>query len=263
VYSTGKYGSSSVTLEAWIGFVPYPAFVAQKNVTVDGNAQIQGAYGGVHSNQNLTVSASADIAQTATAVGTGTFTTSGTIGGFHAGGQPDIYIPRFVTEPTATSSPHLKDYIVQAADVILLDPGFADGATRDLTGNSAATVQLRKLADSLAVPSSQYSAFASAIDENLTGTVDQTGRRRLNQSPTNPITFTRDNQPLNIRLELLGGNWNIPSNSTGERYVLCRRCDNYNLASPGAGPKNSGNVDVQRVAAFPLQTNTLHRVNYR
>ena len=56
VYSTGTYGSSSVTLEGWIGFVPYPAFVAQRDIVVGGNAQIQGAYGGVHSNEDLTCS---------------------------------------------------------------------------------------------------------------------------------------------------------------------------------------------------------------
>jgi CheY-like chemotaxis protein len=83
-----------------------------------------GAYGGVHSNGNLTVSQNANVAQTATAVGTGTYTTNGTIGGFHAGGQDPLYIPRFVTEPTATSSPHIQDYIVQAADVVLLDIGM-------------------------------------------------------------------------------------------------------------------------------------------
>jgi len=152
IYSTGTYGSSSVTLEGWIGFLPYPALVAQKDVTVDGNAQIDGAYGGVHSNGNLTVGASADIAQTATAVGTGTFTTSGTIGGFHAGGQDALYIPKFITAPTATASPKIQDYIVQQADVVLLDPNFADQATRDLSGNSPATIRLKKLADSLGIP---------------------------------------------------------------------------------------------------------------
>lgn len=264
VYSTGTYGSSSVTLEGWIGFVPYPAFVAQRNVTVDGNAQIEGAYGGVHSNGNLTVSASASVAQTATAVGTGTFTTNGTIGGFHAGGQDPLYIPRFVTEPTATASPKLQDYIVQAADVILLDPGFADQATRDLTGNSAATVRLKKLADSLAVPSSQYTAFATAIDEDTTGVVNQTGAEAvgINRS-TNPITFTRVTTNLSTYgWNYSGGNWNIPSNSTGASghtfYVV--GVDNYNLANPTTGLKNGGNVDVQGNAGSlgsPLQTSIL------
>ncbi len=264
IYSTGSYSSSSVTLEGWIGFLPYPAFVAQRDVTVSGNAQIQGAYGGVHSNSNLSVVASADIAQTATAVGTGTFTTNGTIGGFHAGGQPPIYIPKFVTEPTATSSPHLQDYLVQGADVILLDPGFGDGATRDLTGNSAPTVRLKKLADSLAVPSSQYTAFATAIDSNTTGNVDQSGAEAVGiNRATNPISFTRVTTNLSTYgWNYSGGNWNIPSNSTGASghtfYVV--GMDNYNLASPGASPQNGGNVDVQGNAgslASPLQTTIL------
>jgi Tfp pilus assembly protein PilX len=264
IYSTGAYSSASVTLEGWIGFVPYPALVAQKNVTVDGNSQILGAYGGVHSNQDLTVSASADIAQTATAVGTGTFTTSGSIGGFHAGGQDPLYIPRFVTEPTATSSPHLQDYIVQAADVILLDPGFADQATRDLTGSSPATVRVKKLADSLAVPAAQYTAFATAIDSNTTGNVDQTGAEAVGiDRTTNPITFTRVTTNLSTYgWNYSGGNWNIPSNSTGASghtfYVV--GVDNYNLASPGASPQNGGNVDVQGNSgslASPLTTTIL------
>src|SRR5215471_5536765 len=260
VYSTGTYGGSSVTLEGWIGFVPYPAFVAQKNVTIDGHAQIEGAYGGVHSNQDLTVSASASIEQTATAVGTGTFTTSGTIGGFHAGGQAPLYIPRFVTEPTATRSPHIQDYIVQAADVILLDPGFADGATRDLTGSSPATVQVKKLADSLGIPSSQYTDFATAIDSNTSGTITQTGAEAvgINRS-TNPMTFTRVTTNLtSYGWNYSGGNWNIPSNSTGASghtfYVV--GADNYNFANPGGSIKNGGNVDIQGNAgtlASPVQ----------
>ena len=265
VYSTGTYGSSSVTLEGWIGFVPYPAFVAQRSVTVDGNAQIEGAYGGVHSNGDLTISASASVAQTATAVGTGTFTTNGTIGGFHAGGQDPLYIPRFVTEPTATSSPHLQDYIVRAADVILLDPLFADQATKDLTGNAPATVQLRKLADSLGVPSSQYSAFATVIDEGTSsGVVTQTGAEAVGiDRSTNPISFTRVTTNLSTYgWNYSGGNWNIPSNSTGASghtfYVVGQ--DYYNLANPGASPKNGGNVDVQGNSgslAAPLQTTIL------
>jgi hypothetical protein len=264
VYSTGTYGSSSVTLEGWIAFVPYPAFVAQRNVTVDGNATIEGAYGGVHANGNLTVSASASVAQTATAVGTGTFTTNGTIGGFHAGGQDPLYIPRFVTEPTATSSPHLQDYIVKAADVILLDPGFADQATRDLTGNAAATVRLKKLADSLSVPSAQYSSFTAAIDSNTSGAVDQTGAEAVGiDRSTNPITFTRVTTNLSTYgWNYSGNNWNIPSNSTGASghtfYVV--GLDNYNLASPATSPKNGGNVDVQGNSgslASPLQTSIL------
>ncbi|HSB07948.1 MAG TPA: hypothetical protein VLM38_00440 [Blastocatellia bacterium] len=264
VYSTGTYGNSSVTLEGWIGFVPYPAFVAQRDVIVDGNSKIQGAYGGVHSNEDLTVSGSADIAQTATAVGTGTFSTSGTIGGFHAGGQAPLYIPKFVTEPTTTSSPHIQDYIVQQADVILLDPDFANGATRDLTGNADPTVRLRKLADSLAIPPSQYSAFATAIDSNTSGTVDQTGAEAvgINRS-TDPITFTRVTTNLSTYgWNYSGGNWNIPSNSTGANghtfYVVGK--DNYNLSSPGASPQNGGNVDIQGNAgslASPIQASIL------
>lgn len=263
-YSTGTYGGSSVTLEGWIGFVPYPAFVAQRNVTIDGNAQIQGAYGGVHSNADLTVSGSADIAQTATAVGDGTFSTSGSIGGFHAGGQAPLYIPKFVTEPTATSSPHIQDYIVRAADVILLDPGFANGATRDLSGTDAVTLRVKKLADSLGVPSAQYVDFSTAIDSNTSGNIDQSGAEAVgvNRS-TNPISFTRVTSNLSTYgWNYSGNNWDIPSNSTGASghtfYVV--GVDNYNLADPGNSPKNGGNVDIQGNAgtlAAPIQATIL------
>ena len=264
VYSTGTYGSSSVTLEGWIGFVPYPAFVAQNDVTIDGSAQLQGAYGGVHSNGNLTVSASADIAQTATAVGTGTFTTSGTIGGFHAGGQDALYIPKFITAPTATESPKLQDYIVQQADVILLDPNFADQATRDLSGNSPATIRLKKLADSLGIPPAQYAAFGTAIDSDTSGTVSQTGAEAVGINRlTNPITFTRVTTDLSTYgWNYSGGNWGIDSNSTGAtgHSFYAVGLDNYNPASPGSSTPNGGNVKVTGNAgssAAPLQTTIL------
>jgi Tfp pilus assembly protein PilX len=249
MYSTGTYSSASVTLEGWVGFVPYPAFVAEHDVTISGNAQIQGAYGGVHSNDDLQVINSSYIAQTATSVNTYTQSGGAQVDGFHAGGQSPLYIPRFVTQATSTSSPKIQDYIVQAADVILLDPGFADGATRDLTGTGAATVRLKKLADSLAVPSSQYSAFASAIDSNTSGNVDQSGAEAVGiDRSTNPISFTRVTTNLSTYgWNYSGGNWNIPSNSTGANghtfYVV--GVDNYDPANPGSCPQNGGNVDVQ------------------
>src|SRR5215813_181092 len=131
VYSTGTYGSASVTLEGWIGFIPYPALVAQEDITVWGNSQINGAYGGVHSNDNLAVGASAYIEQTATAVNNFTQSGSSDIEGFHAGGQPALYIPKFVTTAPTTSggpntSPRLQDYVIRKADTLLIDPGYRD-----------------------------------------------------------------------------------------------------------------------------------------
>jgi hypothetical protein len=271
IYSTGTYGSSSVTLEGWVGFVPYPALVAQKDITVSGNAQILGAYGGVHSNGNLTVSGSADIAQTATASGTGTFTTSGTIGGFHAGGQPQISVPKFVTAPTATSSPHLQDYIVQSADVVLLDPGFADTADRNLATSDAITLRVKKLADSLGVPSSQYSAFASAIDSNASGNVTQSGAEAIKITrTTNPATISFSHETGNLGTygwNYSGGNWDIPSNSSGADghtfYIV--GVDNYNTSTSVvngsiAVPQNGGNVTIHGNAgsqAAPIHTTIL------
>jgi hypothetical protein len=132
VYSTGTYGNSSVTLEGWIAFVPYPALVAQQDITVWGNSVIQGAYGGVHSNGNLDIGGSASIEKTATAVGSFTEGTGTTIGGFHAGGQEPIYIPKFVTTDPLSSggpntTPRIQDYLIQRADTILIDAGYGTG----------------------------------------------------------------------------------------------------------------------------------------
>jgi Tfp pilus assembly protein PilX len=266
VYSTGTYGSASVTLEGWIGFVPYPALVAQRDITVDGNANIEGAYGGVHSNQNLSVTASAHVEQTATAVGTFTQTNPASVGGFHAGGQEPLYIPRFVTEPTATSSPHIPDYLVQQADIILLDKDFADGATHDLTGSSPPTVQLKRLVDSLGIPASQYTAFSDLIDTDLgTGNVQQSVATAVRIVRSNPITFFNETTNLSsYGWNYSGNKWNIPSNSTGANnhtfYVV--GTDNYNTSaavqSDGVHvPKNGGNVDIQGNAgtlAAPIRT---------
>ncbi len=271
IYSTGTYASSSVTLEGWVGFVPYPALIAEKDVTVSGNSQILGAYGGVHSNSNLAVSGSADIAQTATASGTATFTTNGTIGGFHAGGQPKLNIPKFVTAPTATSSPHLQDYIVQTADVILLDPSFADGADRNLATSDAVTLRVKKLADSLGIPSAQYAAFASAIDSNASGNVDQTNAEAIKITrTTNPATISFTHETGNLGTygwNYSSNKWDIPSNSAGADghtfYIV--GVDNYNTSAgvvngSVAVPQNGGNVSIHGNAgsqASPIHTTIL------
>jgi len=271
IYSTGTYANSSVTLEGWVGFLPYPALIAEKDVTVNGNAQILGAYGGVHSNGNLTVAGSADIAQTATATGTGTFSTSGSIGGFHAGGQPRLFIPKFVTPPTATSSPHLQDYIVQSADVILLDPGFANSADRNLATSDAVTLRVKKLADSLGVPPAQYSAFASAIDSNASGNVDQNSAEAIKITrTTNPATISFSHETSNLGTygwSYSGSEWDIPSNSTGADghsfYIV--GVDNYNTSASVvngsvAVPQNGGNVSIHGNAgsqAAPIHTTIL------
>jgi len=118
-----------------------------------------------------------------------------------------------------------------------------------MSGTGAATLRLKKLADSLGVPSAQYTDFATAIDSNTSGNVDQSGAEAvgINRS-TNPISFTRVTTNLSsYGWNYSGGNWNIPSNATGASghtfYVV--GMDNYNLTTPGASPKNGGNVDIQ------------------
>jgi Tfp pilus assembly protein PilX len=269
VYSTGRYGNASVTLEGWIGFVPYPALVAQNDITVDGNAQIQGTYGGVHSNNNLNVGGSASIAQSATATGNFTLSNSATVGGFSGGGQPPLNIPKFVTTDPLTpggtkTSPRIQDYIIQKADVILLDPYFADGADRNLAGNNAATVRVRNLADRLGIPSSYYSNFASAIDGNPGGNVDQTQPEAVGINRVgNAITFTRNTTNLAAYgWSYSNGKWSIPSNSTGASghtfYIV--GLDNYNPSNPSASTPNGGNVKITGNAgslSSPIQATIL------
>src|SRR5262249_874366 len=115
VYSTGTFANSSVTIEGWIGFVPYPALLSNGDIAAGGNSEIDGTYGSVHSNSNLTVTGSAYVAQSATATGTYSGPASGSgspggsgVGGFAAGGHPPIYMPRFIP---ADPSPHVQKYL--------------------------------------------------------------------------------------------------------------------------------------------------------
>jgi Tfp pilus assembly protein PilX len=143
VYSTGTYGSASVTLEGWIGFMPYPALVAQYDITISGSADIQGAYGGVHSNHDLIVNGGGwSVEQTATASGVispSVAAADAHTGGFVGQGQAQLYLPKFITTAPLTSggaatSPRIADYIIQKADTLLIDPGYA---STNRTGETA------------------------------------------------------------------------------------------------------------------------------
>ncbi|HYL97454.1 MAG TPA: hypothetical protein VEZ90_00755, partial [Blastocatellia bacterium] len=245
VYSTGTYNNASVTLEGWVGFLPYPALVANGNIAVGGNSSIDGAYGSVHANANLSVGASAYVQQTATA--TGTYTTSGnpTVGGFSGGGQPSLYVPHFVTtDPlpatTTNTSPRLQDYLIQQADIILVDPGFAAGANSNPSSTDAATQRLSNLADRLNVP---YASLLSAVGANTSETAVEISRNlTLGTATLSPISNVSS-----VGWSYTGGNnanWSIASTAANGHTFYVVGQDNYNLSNPSASTPNGGNVQI-------------------
>jgi hypothetical protein len=252
VYSTGTYGSSSVTIEGWVGFVPYPALVAQDNISIGGNSQIQGAYGGVHSNNNLDVGASAHIEQTATASGTFTQSGSAEIDGFHAGGQPSLYIPKFVTNAPLPSgggntSPRIQDYVIRKADRLLFDPHYAN---TDRTGETAHQ-RITKLEARLNISTdSLWNALSAA---------------NLNQEQA--VSVTRDTNGLGTaslissvsdtgwRYQTSNG-WDIQGSGFENHTFYIIGLDNYNLSNPSSSTPNGGNAKITTnlgTAASPLK----------
>lgn len=260
IYSTGKYANSSVTLEGWVAFLPYPALAANYDIEVVGSSDIKGAYGGVHSNRNLTVGNAATVAQSATASGTATIANPTNVGGFSGGGQPRLDIPQFVTQPVidpstgkADQSPRLRSFLVQTADRILVDPNTFDGANpndpngNDFNGGNKATRQLRNLAQSLNI---NYATLAAALDsDNSNGKVDQT-------SPA-AVAITRDpntgvGTPTKITVASTGwgytgganANWGLTdTKASGHTYYVVG-ADNYNVNSPSLSTPNGGNVKI-------------------
>ncbi|HLG13212.1 MAG TPA: hypothetical protein VJH03_01645 [Blastocatellia bacterium] len=263
IYSTGTYSNASVTIEGWVAFLPYPAMLAQGDITVWGNSAVTGQFGSVHSNSNLAVGGSANIQQTATATGTLTISNNATIGGFAGGGQPPIYIPRFVTTAPLSpggpqTTPRLQDYIIQTADRLLIDPGWADGAARGNNGQGqgngsrlVATQRLRALADRL---NTDYESLARALDSDgdLNNGVQQVSEAAASIS-RNAGTGAGTGNGMTVASTgwaYVGGNdsrWHVPPDSSGTAnghtwYVI--GLDNYNLGNPSASTPNGGNVKI-------------------
>ena len=236
VYSTGSYGSSSVTLEGWIGFLPYPALVAQQDIAVGGSSDIIGAYGGVHSNANLVVGASSHIEQTATSAGNFTQTGSSNIEGFHAGGQAALYIPPFVTKDPLTTggantTPRIQDYVIRRADTLLIDPGYRSG--NDWQGQNG-----QQRSDALAArlnvdATSLWNAINSTSQENAititrscttcTGTATTTSVSAMGWKYSN------------------GSGWDIQNSAVNNHTFYVVGLDNYKTSNPTA---NGGNVKI-------------------
>ena len=243
VYSTGTYGSSSVTLEGWIGFMPYPALVAQYDINISGNSDITGAYGGVHSNRNLIVpnggGNSWHVEQTTTASGVIQPSVSAAgpphTDGFAGQGQAQLYIPKFITNAPLTSggpatSPRIADYIIRKADRLLIDPGYASQPNSTTAHQRVNSLEARlnltndSLWTVLQANASSEQAVSVTRDSNGLGTpsaissVSSTGWRYNNGS---------------------GGYWDIQSGSVdGHAYYVIGQ-DNY-----ASSTANGGNVKI-------------------
>jgi hypothetical protein len=249
VYSTGTYGSASVTLEGWIGFMPYPALVAQYDINISGSADIQGAFGGVHSNHNLIVTGGGwSVEQTATASGIispSVAAAAAHTGGFTGQGQAQLYLPKFVTSAPLTSggpatSPRIADYIIQKADVLLLDPAYAS------TNRTGETAQQRV---------NKLEARLNLTNNSLWNVLTTGG---ANPSNENAVSITR-NSSTGIGTPTLissvsstgwrynngnGGYWDIQSASVDGHGYYVIGLDNYNLTTPSSGTANGGNVKL-------------------
>jgi hypothetical protein len=252
VYSTGTYGSASVTLEGWIGFMPYPALVAQYDINISGNSEIEGAFGGVHSNRNLIVNGggggSWHVEQTATASGVILPSVSAAdahVDGFVGQGQAQLYIPQFITTAPLTSggpatSPRIPDYLIRKADRLLIDPSYA---ATNRTGETAQQ-RVNKLEARLNLPT------------NSLWTVMTTGG--ANPSNEQAISITRDTSTGVGTPALIsdvsdtgwrysngnGGYWDIQSASVDNHSYYLIGLDNYNLSNPAASSSNGGNAKI-------------------
>ena len=279
VYSTGTYGNSTVTLEAWVSYLLFPALAANDNITIGGNSEITGRYGGVHSNRNLDfVGSSYSIAQTATASGSLTGNVlDANIGGFFGGGQERLDLPEFVTsdpKPGTSNpqSPHLQDYLVRKANVILIDPSFADGAHNfdpnglDTGVNSTVSSRLKKLAESLNV---SYSSLAAALDTNP-------GTQKVDQGSAAAVVITRASDGSGTASattlaaagwKCSGGSspdWDLDGTAAGNKTFYVVGLDKYDLPSSPvvpsswtpSGDKNGGNVHISGNAG-PLNISIL------
>ncbi|MFL6212937.1 MAG: hypothetical protein ACJ74J_03485 [Blastocatellia bacterium] len=252
IYSTGTYGSASVTLEGWIGFMPYPALVAQYDISISGNSEIQGAYGGVHSNRNLIVGNgggnSWHVEQTATASGIISPSVSAAdphVDGFVGQGQAQLYLPKFVTTAPLTSggaatSPRIADYIIRRADRLLIDPAYA---STNRTGETAQQ-RVNKLEARL------------NLTTNSLWTVMTTGSG--NPAQEQAVSITRDASTGIGTPSLInsvnstgwrynnggGGYWDVQSSSVDGHSYYVIGLDNYNLTTPASSTANGGNVKL-------------------
>jgi hypothetical protein len=255
IYSTGTYLNASVTLEGWVAFLPFPALSANQNIEISGSANIRGAYGAVHSNGNmLERGASWRVEQTVTASGSLIGDYTGQVGGFYGGGQARLDLPEFVTRDPLTpggpeTPPRLQDFLIRRADVLLIDPGFADGAHEnvpDQASGNAATRELSQLAARLNV---DYSALAAAMDSgaNQGNNVQQNSAVAIRVARANPNAVgipTRIANVSDIGWSYGGGLWGILTNNNaagGNNFYVIGR-NNYPDSPNGGNVVLNGNI---------------------
>ena len=99
---------STTTLEALIVPVDAPAIVANGDLTVQGNPDIQGTNGSVHANGDLNLGGSATVSENATAAGDYNQSGNPSVGGSTSGAQST----QPVTEVNALDYKPLADYIL-------------------------------------------------------------------------------------------------------------------------------------------------------
>jgi Tfp pilus assembly protein PilX len=261
-YSTGTYANTSVTLEGWVGFVPYPALLSNGDIAAGGNSSIDGTYGSVHSNSNLTVSGSAYIAQSATASGTYTGPASGSgsgggsgVGGFSGGGQPPIYMPKFVTEDP---DPQIQNYLLKYTDILLVDAGFATGAdvNNPPTATDAATLRLQNLATSVGV---DYGALRNELIDPTQNQAVTINRSTSPATVKNMQNLTINGNPGQISdtgWSNSSGNWSlnnppaaniIPSSTASQVTPANNNAYTFYVVgvdNASSGTANGGNVKV-------------------
>ncbi|MEK6321488.1 MAG: hypothetical protein AABN33_07380 [Acidobacteriota bacterium] len=262
IYSTGTFANASVTLEGWIAFLPFPALSANKNVEISGNAQITGAYGGVHSNSGIVENGNGWwVEQTVTATGTLTGDFAGQVGGFCGGNQPPLDLPPFVTRDPLISGdpytpPRLQDFLIRRADILLIDPDFADGA-HSLDQNdvgSPATRQLKSIANRLNI---NYALLAAQLDDTPGGNVQQGDPVAISVSRTVPGDFNSAGIPIkladttDVGWSHSNSGWSIIPNAAGASagghtvYAIGENnydTSNQNLASAGSSTSNGGSI---------------------
>ena len=275
IYSTGTYANTSVTLEGWVAFLPYPALSANDDILVSGNMEVSGIYGGIHSNANLVIAQGGgnnwQVEQTFTAslnILPDTTAAAGHVGGFYGAGQDKLDIPAFVTTDPVTAggpptSPRLQDFLIRRADRILVDPNFADGAHAsdpgDTTGTVAgnkATRRLSSLAERLGLA---YGTLASALDSNPSDTsppkVQQGSAAAVEitfDPTTRAVTGVTNMAVADTGWSYSGGtnaSWGILTNNNGfaaggKTYYVVGQ-DNYNdgpTSTTNPSTRNGGHV---------------------
>ncbi|HJQ71570.1 MAG TPA: PilX N-terminal domain-containing pilus assembly protein [Blastocatellia bacterium] len=253
VYSTGTYSNASVTLEGWIAFLPFPALSANRDIQITGSADISGAYGGIHSNEDVLESGNGwSVEQTITAVGNlvGDFT--GQVGGFYGGGQARLDLPEFVTRAPLVAggpqtAPRIQDYLIRRADILLIDPNFGDGAHKQFPStNNAAARDLAMLAERLNI---DYTALANAVDTptNNGNNIQQTAAVAISINRANPNaqgTPVKIANVSNTGWSYGGGKWGILTNNNtanGHTYYVIGR-NNYPAAPNGGSVELNGNI---------------------